>query len=75
MHEDLATDFTTVHKSWCCLAENLPMEQSGDLYRVTQILWQRAEERAGIQNSLVCATLPLDTLSKASSVILATVGR
>lgn len=31
MHEDLATDFTTVHKSWCCSSGNLSMEQSSDL--------------------------------------------
>lgn len=37
MHEDSATGFTTVHKSWCCLAGNLSMELSGDLYTVTQI--------------------------------------
>lgn len=59
MHEDLATDFTIVHESKYCLAGNLPMEQSSDLYRVTQILRWRAEERARVQSTSVCATLPL----------------
>lgn len=37
MHEDLATDFTVVHKSRYCLAGNLPVEQSSGLYRATQV--------------------------------------